>query len=99
MVRSLFEDGRLIVMFGLLKFQGCDDGRVSARPSTFYSSPGVSWAAMLKMTKVELQLLTDIYMLHFVKRGQRGGISFIGHRHAVANNPLVPNYDPSKPLL
>ena len=50
------------------------------------------------MTKVELQLLTDIDMLHFVRRGQRGGLSFIGHRHAVANNPLVPNYDLSKPL-
>ena len=67
-------------------------------PVHFYSSPGLSWAAMLKMTKVELQLLTDIDMLHFVRRGQHGGISFIGHRHMVANNPLVPNYDLSKPL-
>lgn len=53
---------------------------------------------MLKMTKVELQLLTDIDILHFVKRGQRRGKSFIGHKHAMANNPLVPNYDPLKPL-
>ena len=67
-------------------------------PVHFYSSPGLSWAAMLKMTKVELPLLTYIDMLHFVRRGQRGGLSFIGHRHAVANNPLVPNYDLSKPL-
>ena len=67
-------------------------------PVYFYSSPGLSWAAMLKMIKVELQLLTDIDMLHFVRRGQRGGISFIGHRHVLANNPLVPNYDLSKPL-
>ena len=67
-------------------------------PVHFYSSPGLSWAAMWKITKVELQLLTDIDILHFVKRGQRRGKSFIGHKHAVANNPLVPNYDPLKPL-
>ena len=26
-----------------------------------------------------------------------GGISVISHRHAVANNPLLSGYDPSKP--
>lgn len=67
-------------------------------PAHFVSSPGLSWSAMLKMTKVKLQLLTDIDMLNFVARGQRGGVSFIGHRHAVANNPRIEHYDPSKPL-
>ena len=70
-------------------------------PSHFVSSPGLSWSAMLKMTKVKLQLLTDIDMLNFVEqglRGLRGGISFIGHRYAVANNPFVEGYDESRPL-
>ena len=67
-------------------------------PAHFYSSPGLSWSAMLKMTGVELELLTDIDMLNFVSRGQRGGISFIGHRFAEANNPHCRNYDPAKPL-
>ena len=53
---------------------------------------------MLKMTNIELELLTDIDMLNFVSRGLRGGTSFISHRYAVANNPLVPNYDVTKPL-
>ena len=53
---------------------------------------------MLKMTKVELELLTDIDMVNFVSRGIRGGVSFVGHRHAVANNPLVSTYDDTKPL-
>ena len=26
-----------------------------------------------------------------------GGISVISHRHAVANNPLLDDFDPSKP--
>ena len=67
-------------------------------PAHFYSSPGLRWSAMLKMTKVELELLTDIDMVNFVSRGIRGGVSFVGHRHAVANNPLVSTYDDTKPL-
>lgn len=64
----------------------------------FYSAPGLSWSAMLKLCKVELQLLTDVEMLNYVSSGLRGGISFIGHRYAEANNPRVTNFNPSKPL-
>ena len=46
-------------------------------PAHFVSSPGLSWSAMLKMTKVKLQLLAEIDMLNFVARGQHGGVSFI----------------------
>ena len=67
-------------------------------PAHFNSAPGLSWSAMLKMKKVELELLTDIDMLNFVSSGIRGGISFIAHRYAEANNPRVEGYDPSKPL-
>ena len=67
-------------------------------PAHFYSSPGLSWSAMLKMTKIELQLLTDIDILNFVSRGIRGGISFIGQRYAEANNPYIANYNPAQKL-
>ena len=67
-------------------------------PAHFYSAPGLSWSAMLRMSKVELQLLTDIDMLNFVSRGLWGGISFIAHRYAEANNPHISKYDPTKPL-
>ena len=33
----------------------------------------------------------------FVERGIRGGISMSSKRYAKGNNPLVPDYDPSKP--
>ena len=29
-------------------------------PACYYTSPGLSWDTMLKLTKVELQLITDI---------------------------------------
>ena len=65
-------------------------------PGHFYTSPGLSWLACLKMPRVELELLTDPDMYLFIEEGLRGGISMITHRHAKANNPYVPGYDPTK---
>ena len=66
-------------------------------PCHFYSAPGLSWSAMLLMTKVNLELLTDIDDLLLWERGCRGGISQISHRYAEANNPYLSDYDPSRP--
>ncbi|KAK5647553.1 hypothetical protein RI129_002445 [Pyrocoelia pectoralis] len=66
-------------------------------PAHYFTAPGLSWDAMLKKTGVELELLTDIDMLHFFKGGVRGGVSTCTQRTAIANNKFLPNYDPSKP--
>ena len=66
-------------------------------PAHYYTSPGLSWDALLKKTGVELELFTDLEMHLFVERGMRGGISVVSKRYAKANNVLVPDYDPSKP--
>ncbi len=58
-------------------------------PCHFFTSPGLSWQACLKMTGVQLELLTDIDMHLFIERGLRGGISMISHRHGKANNPYL----------
>ena len=42
-----------------------------------YTSPGLSWDALLKKTGVELELLTDLEMHLFIERGMRGGISMV----------------------
>ena len=65
-------------------------------PAHYVSLPSSSWDAMQKMTGVRLDLLTDVDMLNFIERGMRGGISTITHRHAVANNKYMKNYDPQK---
>ena len=46
-------------------------------PAPFYTAPGLSWAASPKMTKVELELLTDVDIHLFIEEGLRGGISVI----------------------
>ena len=51
-------------------------------PCHYFSSPGLSWDAMLKMTGVELDLISDIDMQLFIEKGMRGGISYISKRHS-----------------
>ena len=63
----------------------------------YYTSPGLSWDALLKKTGVELELLTNYDKHLLIERGMRGGISMVSKRHAKANNPLVDGYDPEKP--
>ncbi|GFT55321.1 uncharacterized protein TNCV_276581 [Trichonephila clavipes] len=49
------------------------------------------------MTKVRLELLTDIDMPIFIEKGIRGGVEMIGHRYAKANNVYLSTYDSSLP--
>ncbi|KAL9979537.1 hypothetical protein ACROYT_G017213 [Oculina patagonica] len=64
-------------------------------PANYFTSPGLSWDALLKKTGVELELLTEVDMHLFIERGLRGGISMVSKRYAKANNPYVEGFDPS----
>ena len=70
-----------------LKFYGLD-------PCHYFSSPGLSWDAMLKMTDVKLEKISDIDKYLFIEKGLRGGISYIAKRYAKANNKYMNDYDP-----
>ena len=52
----------------------------------YFSSPGLSWDAMLKMTGVELEKISDIEMYLIIEKGLRGGIYYVCKRHSKANN-------------
>ena len=52
----------------------------------YFSAPGLAWDAVLKITKVQLELLSDRDMLLMIESSIRGGIATISHRHAKANN-------------
>ena len=67
-------------------------------PAHYITLPSFVWDAMLKHTKVELELLTDIDMLHFFQSSIRGGLSTAVKRYAKANNKYMgEKYNPSIP--
>ena len=49
-------------------------------PCHYFSSPGLSWDAMLKMTRIKLELISDMHL--FIEKGMRGGILYISKRHS-----------------
>ena len=51
-------------------------------PYHYFSSPGLSWDAMLKMTRIKLELITDADLHLFIEKGMRGDISYIPKRHS-----------------
>ena len=58
-------------------------------PAHYFTAPGLAWDAALKVTEVNLQLLSDVNMLLMVEKGIRGGISIITHRYGKANNKYM----------
>ena len=63
-------------------------------PCHYYSAPGLSWDACLKLTKAKIPTLFDRDIHDMIQSGIRGGVSVISHRYAKANNQQVPDYDP-----
>ena len=52
----------------------------------FVSTPGLALEAMLKITKVKMELLTDIDMVLMVENGIRGRLTQVVKKYGVANN-------------
>ncbi|CAH3142679.1 unnamed protein product [Porites lobata] len=66
-------------------------------PCHYYTSPGLSWDAMLKMAGIKLELMTEIDMFQFIEKGTRGGISYIANRFGEANDKYMKEYNKEKP--
>jgi len=87
LLADVFENFRNVCM----KTYGLD-------PAHYFTSPGLSWDAMLKHTKVRIETFNDkqYNMQLQIEKGMRGGISTITHRYARANNKYMKNYNPEE---
>ena len=77
-------------IFTCLKYYNLD-------PRHYFSAPGLSWNAMLKMTEVELEKISDPDKYMFIEKGLRGGVSYINGRYSKVNNEYCQDYDKEKP--
>ena len=51
--------------------------------ANYLSCPSLAWDAMLKMTKIELEQISDIRILDIIERMKRGGLCFVGSKRYV----------------
>ena len=69
----------------------------SLDPIHYYTTPCLAWDTALRMSRADLQLITDDDMYHFVENSIRGGISMLSTNHARAIILPFPIHDASLP--
>lgn len=62
----------------------------------YFSSAGLRWEAMLKMTGYKLDLITDEDIYQLFSKGIRGLVSYM-QRYSEANNKRMESHDKDKP--
>ena len=66
----------------------------------YLTAPSFSLGVALKKYGGTIELFNNTKehenMYNFIEKGIRGGISNISHRHSIANNKYMKNYDPTK---
>jgi len=63
----------------------------------YVSLPGYAYDAFLKMTKAELELISDPELARKIERSVRGGLTMCVRPYTAANNPLLNlGFDPVK---
>ena len=72
----------LILVDAFKNFRKPDKEYYNLDPAHYFSCSGFAWDALLKMTDINLKLLTDIDMYQMVETGLRGGVNYIANRYS-----------------
>ena len=86
----------LLLADALQKFRTNSSKDYVLCPSHYLSAPGLSWDAMLKMTKIKLQPIPDPGIYIFFEECARVEISLISKRGRKDNNIYLKSYDPKQ---
>jgi len=62
-------------------------------PAHCWTLAGYTWQCCLKITNLELQLITDPNVYLMFENAIRGGVSTVSNRYSKANNKYLPDYD------
>ena len=57
--------------------------------SHYLTATGLNWDSMVNMTKVQLDLVSDVDMYLLFEKGMRGGVSYISKRFSKASNKYL----------
>ena len=79
------------------KFRNICMNHYGLHPAWYFSASVLAWDDASKITRVQLELLSDPDMLLMIESCIRGGIVTISHRHAKANNEYMGTvFDPAE---
>ncbi|XP_066901595.1 uncharacterized protein [Halyomorpha halys] len=67
-------------------------------PAHYFTVPGLTFDAILKYTKMNIELLQDYDMILMIEHGIRGGLCQVSHRYVEANNKYMSTLNSNKEL-
>ena len=65
-------------------------------PSHYLSTSALSWDAMLIMTKIKPELISDPHTYIFFEKDMRGGDSYISNKYTKVNGKYLKSCDPKQ---
>ena len=93
--RLVFKMWHFIIGLCVWKIWNNSSNNCRLCPSHYLNAPGLSLDVMLKMTKIELELIPVPDMYIFFEKGT-SGLSYISKRYGKATSKCFKSYDPNQ---